>query len=232
MRRVTTPRDMDALLDDSPRLFGVPAGPLAALVVANLLPLVGVFAFGWDARGLLLLYWAENVVVAFWTAARMLVVGGASAAPMVGFFAVHYGIFTFVHLIFVLVLTAPGGFAGAAGPGATNPVEQIGGGGVVSAVSWWALAALVVSHAFAFFRNFLGRGEWKVATVQGEMFRPYPRMIVLHVAIVAGAFVAVLAGGAVAILAILVLLKTGLDAAGHVAEHRARGARTAENVLT
>ena len=74
--------------------------PLIALVVANLLPLAGVIGFDWDTRGLLLLYWAENVVVALWAAARMLAVGGVAALPTIGFFAVHFGIFTFVHLIF------------------------------------------------------------------------------------------------------------------------------------
>ncbi len=34
-----------------------------ALIAANLLPLLGVIFLGWDAFAILLLYWAENVVI-------------------------------------------------------------------------------------------------------------------------------------------------------------------------
>ena len=36
---------------------------IAALVVANLVPLVGVLAFGWSALNVVLLYWMENIVI-------------------------------------------------------------------------------------------------------------------------------------------------------------------------
>ena len=36
---------------------------IALLIVANLVPLVGVLCFGWDLTTLVALYWAENGVV-------------------------------------------------------------------------------------------------------------------------------------------------------------------------
>ena len=57
------------------------------------------------------------------------------------------------------------------------------------------------------------------------MGRPYPRMAIMHVAIIAGAWAIALLGQPAALLAVLVLLKIVVDAAAHVAEHRLVGAR-------
>jgi hypothetical protein len=197
-------------------LFGVPAGPLVALIVANLLPLVGVIALGWDARGVLLLYWAENLIVAIWSYVRMLYVGGWIAIPRVIFFCIHFGIFMMVHLMFIIVLTAD--WSGD-GP---DPFDEVLGGEFLTSVSWWALAALFISHGISFFRNFIGNGEWERTTVDAQMVRPYPRMILMHVSIIAAGWFFVLLGSGMALLIILVLLKTLADAAAHVREHRPR----------
>ena len=34
---------------------------IQALVLANIMPLIGVLFFGWDAAVIVLLYWTENV---------------------------------------------------------------------------------------------------------------------------------------------------------------------------
>ena len=41
------------------------------LLAANLVPLVGVLLWGWDAFVLLMLYWLETAVIAFWTIVRI-----------------------------------------------------------------------------------------------------------------------------------------------------------------
>jgi len=45
--------------------------PVLILVAANLVPLIGVIAWGWDAFVLLMLYWLETAVIAFWTIVRI-----------------------------------------------------------------------------------------------------------------------------------------------------------------
>jgi hypothetical protein len=89
---------------------------MARLIVlaANLLPLAGVWFWGWDAFQVLMLYWAETVIVACWTLARIATMpdpGGATGpgrlvinAGKTAFFALHAGIFIAVHLIFLLTL--------------------------------------------------------------------------------------------------------------------------------
>jgi hypothetical protein len=88
------------------------------LLVANLYPLIGVVLWGWDAFLLLILYWMETVIVAFWTivqiaqfppgAAGALEASGGRkvTAPLAiaGFFTLHAGIFISVHLVFLWTL--------------------------------------------------------------------------------------------------------------------------------
>ncbi|MEO8208348.1 MAG: DUF6498-containing protein, partial [Chloroflexota bacterium] len=86
--------------------------PVISLLVANLIPLVGVVAWGWDLWTLLALYWAENGVIGAYNVLKILLARGQSSGPMAAagvsrvataaFFSVHYGIFWFVHGMFVL----------------------------------------------------------------------------------------------------------------------------------
>lgn len=45
--------------------------PITVLIIANLVPLAGAFFLNWDAANILLLYWAENLVVGFYTILKM-----------------------------------------------------------------------------------------------------------------------------------------------------------------
>jgi len=223
-----TLREYDDLLSGGPRIFGVAAVPLLALVAANLVPLVGVLLLDWDLRGVLLLYWAENVIVALWAIARMLVIGKLLALPLIAFFCFHFGIFVLVHRVFVYVLTDAASLTG--GPQST--AGDVGTGFLPTArflsdVSLPALAALLVSHGVSFVRNFIIGGEWKRSTVTIEMGRPYGRVIIMHIAIIAGGFAIALLGQPAALLAVLVLLKIAVDTASHIAEHRRAESRIA-----
>ena len=48
------------------------------LIAANLVPLVGVIFWDWDAFVLLMLYWLETAVIAFWTVVRIATLPRAS----------------------------------------------------------------------------------------------------------------------------------------------------------
>jgi hypothetical protein len=84
------------------------------VLAANLLPLAGVWFWGWDAFLVLMIYWAETVIVAGWTLARIATLPGPPGehgpgrffinAGKTAFFALHAGIFIAVHLFFLLVL--------------------------------------------------------------------------------------------------------------------------------
>lgn len=192
-----------------------------ALVLANLIPLVGVFAWGWEVFPLLLLFWFENVLIGVFNALKMLLVAPADPLRWLGklflvpFFCFHYGMFTFVHGIFVMGL-----FGGAFRQGAKFPDPASFWEQACALKLEWAIVGLAVSHAVSFGWNYLAQGEYQRASVQELMQQPYGRVVVLHLTILLGAFLmAALKSPAVG-LALLVILKIGLDVRAHLRERR------------
>ena len=64
---------------------------LLALVLANLIPLFGVLYLDWDVGSIVVLYWAENLIIGGYTVLKMLVTGKLGALPLILFFCRHYG---------------------------------------------------------------------------------------------------------------------------------------------
>lgn len=175
--------------------------PLLGILVVNAIPLVGVLWFGWSVFEVLLLYWFENVAIGVTHAARMAISTRtnkvADGWSMTTFFALHYGLFTFVHGIFVIV------FFGVLGGGLT----QLTGGlfGPVLAIIGWQIAFLFIDAAQT--EYFKGR------TPNDLMFEPYPRVLALHITVIAGGWLISEVGAPVWALAVLVGVKTLCDLA-------------------
>ncbi|MEM7729485.1 MAG: DUF6498-containing protein [Pseudomonadota bacterium] len=175
------------------------------LVLVNLVPLVGVFAFGWDVGALMLLYWAETVVIGLFNLPRLLTAGLGQGGPfalfgnlfLVAFFTVHFGMFNFGHFMFLRQMF---------------DLPEFGRD------LWFALGGLSLGHLFSLAVNWFGRGEYKAAKPNEQMFAPYGRVIVMHVVILIGGTFADGTAG-IAPLVLLVVLKTGADIAAHAASH-------------
>ena len=190
------------------------------LVAANLVPLAGVLWWDWSVFALLALFWMENVVIGALFALRMLCADPRDPALWVGklflipFFCVHYGMFTAVHGLFVFSL-----FGGD--KAAMQKLELVEA--AVRAAEryelWLPIGILLASHLFSFFWNYLYHGEYRSAQLKRLMAKPYGRVVVLHVAIILGAFAIALLGSPVWALVLLVVLKTGLDYRAHLKEH-------------
>jgi hypothetical protein len=197
------------------------AKPISAwiLMAANLLPLYAVIFWKWEVFPLLVLFWIENVIIGVLNALRMLLIDPtdlplwAGKAFFVPFFCFHYGMFTAVHGAFVFSMFSQYKLAGL------DPIEP-----AFRAVADWSIGppvlALVASHLFSFFWNYLYRGEFRRAQLQVQMFKPYGRVIVLHVTILVGGLAALKLGSPMWALLILLGLKIGLDLFAHLKEHR------------
>jgi hypothetical protein len=208
--------------------IGSSLGALIALIVANVIPLLGVLFLGWSVWNILIIYWLENGIVGAFNILKMARAEGTSADPgpalmingqpassmsrfgLMPFFAMHYGIFWFVHGIFVFTLPA---FA-ILSPGAADEMTIEPGSILVAGF------ALAVSHGLSFWWNYLRGGEYRRATAASLMFAPYRRLIVLHLTIIFGGMAIMFTGAPAAAVAILVLVKTVLDVGLHLAEHR------------
>jgi hypothetical protein len=205
-------------------------GALVALIVANLIPLAGVLFLGWSVWQILIVYWLENGIVGFYNVLKMLKAEGTgfastasyringrspvgmTKAALVPFFCLHYGIFWVVHGVFVLMLPLFGAtMTGGESSFGTTPDPSV----LVVAV-----IALFISHGLSYLFNFVGGGEYKRVSPVVQMGKPYGRLVVLHVTIIIGAIAISITGAAIAALAVLVLLKIGLDVGLHLAEHR------------
>jgi len=188
-----------------------------ALIAANLIPLAGVFLLDWEVFPLLLLFWFENVIIGFFNALKMLFatpdqkLQWAVKLFIVPFFCLHYGIFTLVHGIFVVVLFGGGTKPGFPGPGTflSEMLEQ---------KLLWAVWGLFVSHGISFAHNYLIGGEFRRAGVQVLMIQPYGRIVVLHVTILLGGFLMLALNSPTLGLVLLVVLKILLDLRAHLAE--------------
>ena len=209
---------------------------VVALVVANLIPLIGVLFFGWSVWNILVIYWLENGIVGLINVLKMSVATGDEVTPgvtfmvngrpatsatkmgLIPFFIVHYGIFWFVHGIFVLTL--PAFFSLMSDDGMTLDL-----GPVV-----FAALGLAISHGLSFWWNFLHGGEYRRTAAAALMFAPYKRLVALHITIIFGAFAVMFTGAPAAAVAVLVAIKTAIDLGLHLAEHR--GELTPRGVFT
>jgi hypothetical protein len=179
---------------------------LGLLVAANLVPLLGVIFLEWSLYGVMLAYWVESGIVGVLNVPRILMAQGAempgglaARAGLAGFFCMHYGIFWSVHGVFVQQLFADGS-----------------GGAEI----WLVAAALLLSHLVSLLTNYIGRGEYRVATPQGQMASPYGRVVALHMSILIGAFLIQTFDQALPALVLLIVFKTIVDAQWHLHRHR------------
>lgn len=188
------------------------ASPVAAplLIVANLVPLAGVLLWDWRVGDVVILYWMENLVIGAFNVLRILYAGGAGGlaakVPLAIFFAVHYGGFCLGHGVFLAHLFGERA-AGGARPGIDEVVlDMLHEPGLLAAV-----AALIASHGYSFARNYLGRGEYRNVNAGRLMGRPYGRIVLVHLFVIAGGFLVQALHSPLAPLVLFVALKTGID---------------------
>lgn len=194
-----------------------------ALVLANLVPLAGVLLFDWQVFDVLMLYWAENVIIGVINVLRMGVCRGGEKWFLMLFFVVHYGMFCFGHLAAVTAI-----FSEAIGTGTAwqyyfgMPIED-----AWKSPLWMAIAAIAASHLFSFFGNFIAGGEYRRTSASKLMQRPYGRIVVLHVAIIFGAALIQWLGSPVMMLVVLIAAKIALDLRLHASERQKFGGELA-----
>ncbi|MEM8634259.1 MAG: DUF6498-containing protein [Pseudomonadota bacterium] len=180
-------------------------------LLINLIPIFAVLFLGWGAAPLVFLYWLENIVMGFVTLARMTastmkqhpigLIGMLFYGP---FFTVHYGLFCIAHG-WILAGLAGGESAKATmdfeAPEAIFEVALASGAYMplfLAVIAGWQTAVYVI--------DFLWKGQFRNTSLEKEMVAPYGNIVVLHIAIIFGAW-AVLAFGEnlVGVLALILL---------------------------
>ena len=78
---------------------------------------------------------------------------------------------------------------------------------------------LMVSHGISFVHNYILQKEYVSFTIKKLMNQPYKRIVLLHVAIIAGGVPIMLLDSPIPLLCILVLLKIFIDIRLHTKSH-------------
>ena len=221
--------------------------PLTFLIAANLMPVAGVMLWGWSVFEIVALYWFENVVIGAVNILKLLTCNGdlrdpdelrrdkglpaylhTPSAPamvrhgakifLIPFFSFHYGMFCFVHGIFVFGML--GGKDKETMEGGPLSVMSVMISSIYESGGSWFVIAIIASHLVSFGWNFIGKGEYRRATASDVMKAPYGRIVVLHITIIFGAFVITALGSPVFLLLVLIVGKIALDAKLHLRSHR------------
>jgi hypothetical protein len=195
---------------------------LIVLVIANLVPLFGVIAWGWSVAELLILYWSESAIIGFFNILKMALARGAMTGSLsvrmpgaqasthdtatasgmlafklfaIPFFMFHYGVFMGVHLIFLTVFL----------------IESFTPG-LLLAVGLGS-AFLFISHGISFLLNYIAGREYLKASPSSLMAAPYPRIVLMQFVIILGAFIR-------APILIFIAGKILFDAYAHLTERK------------
>ena len=210
--------------------------PLIALLVANALPLVGVLFFKWDAFMVVLLYWAENLAIGFYNVLKIAFVKVEKPVDnmgklfMIPFFIIHYGGFMAVHGVFVLIMFKKSDDFFPKGDHwpcflvfvqlLVNVIREAYL--AIPPDARFVILAMFISHGISFVYNYFIKGEYATIKPDKLMGQPYARIVVMHIAIIAGGFLVAAFGSPIALLVILVVLKTVIDVKLHLRQHRAK----------
>lgn len=186
------------------------------LILSNLIPLFGVLFFAWDIFSIIFIYWCENIVVGFYNVLRMWKAekpvlpedrvtvngkpfSGTPSRSIIFFFIFHFGMFTFVHGVFVFSLFYKG-------------VMNLSGI-VISVIG------LFISHGISYYQNFIGKEEYKKISRIKQMSMPYSRIMVLQFVIIFSGFLVMSLGLDVSAVVLLVFIKITIDVFKHRKEH-------------
>ena len=197
----------------------------AVLVLANLIPLVGVVFYEWDAILVLALFWIENLIIGAFNLLKMLSVVLYKNAwlklILAAFFAIHYGLFWTGHGLFLWNILGfdsinaaqvlnwePTGFSILPAQGASILVSFVR---LYEPVIWLGLLGLFLSHLVQFIERFILRGEIFKSDVNTLMNEPYKRVIILHAGLLGGAFLLNHFNSPTWLLALIVALKMIVD---------------------
>lgn len=186
------------------------------LVLSNMIPLFGVIFWQWEIYSIMMLYWAETGVIGFYQLLKILFSGHNMRFALIPFFMFHFGMFMLVHLIFIQFMFGSK-FIGQVLLG--QPILTTGFFRVLAGVLV-SLIVFIISHGHSFYQNFY---KWRFQItgrdVASLMIEPYKRVIIMHLTILVGGFLAFAFKAGVIGVIILVIVKTTIDLISHYNQH-------------
>jgi len=177
------------------------------LMLLNLIPVVGVWGFGWQAVEVFIVYCLESVIIGLYNIFRLCLTATVrktdtwnDQAPnesQVGswffpfFFLIHYGFFIALQLSIFLSTSGIGNRYGISNAWSLLTHLPL----YLSSNSKLLLIAFVVSHGLIVLKDYVLSGAYRTASMGAVMFEPYGRIFVQQFTVIAGGiFIAMNAG--------------------------------------
>jgi len=179
---------------------------LVMIVQANLVPVVGVFWFGWDPFLVVFAYWMEGAVVGLFTllkivwalpgydptpgtsvsykrkgkdvSMRFTATEMSKRAVVLAFVGVYGGLMLFYGLFLLMFLGGEGTMAKV-----TARLSAVSTGLLIM------LLFMLIQHAWSFYTDFVRGPEWAKSDPVFHFWRPFGRFILLHLLVVFGGVV-------------------------------------------
>lgn len=211
------------------------------LIAANLIALLVAFQQGWTPAHIIVLYWTETVLVGVFNVVRMLIAFKGKDIPADKYFGQFVAIPLFV-VVFGFALGMYAFFLGLLHKFLSFGKKDVPGipeviGMKLPEEILTVIVILGASHGFSTIINFVLNGEYKKVFATDMIFRPFTRLMVIHVTICASMFLLFIAMILIGVLTgfkddphgiadsiitgsavLIVCLKTVVDCVAHLKE--------------
>lgn len=194
----------------------------AVLILANMVPLVGVLFFDWDGKAIFVIYILETVLIGIINVLKMLTVyilNGTKKEPppspgdnvsgwgLIPFFIFHYNFFVFVQSVLFFAFSSIWENVHTAPP--FNLVANFSR--FLSGDTQLAVISLAIANAYYFINDFIMSNKYRTETMAGLMFQPYKRIFVQQFVVILGGFIFMLSGSSAIVAILFIALKTIAD---------------------
>lgn len=192
------------------------------LILANLVPLVGVLFLGWDGKGIIVIYIIETIMIGLINALKMLTVyfingtknepanigGNITGLVVIPFFLFHYNFFIFVQSVLFFAFSSMWEPMGK-GVALFDLISQFSL--YINQETAWALGSLLFANLTYFVNDFILNDKYKTQTIAGLMFAPYKRIFLQQFLVILGGFIFMLTDGISLVMGLFVILKIIAD---------------------
>ena len=182
-----------------------------SLIIANLIPVIGVWFLNWSAKEVFLVYCFETIIIGCFTLLKMLITGfivkkdewqttGGSSTKQpfwffMLFFLVHYGMFVAVQM---------GIFFSVSGIGEEHGISFWNffskWSSLLTKEGYIMLGVFTVSYGFRMTTDFILSGDYKTSSLGYLMFQPYGRIFIQQVTVILGSMFLSFGAGKIFIL--------------------------------
>jgi Family of unknown function (DUF6498) len=181
-----------------------------SLILANLLPVFGVWFYGWDAKEVFLVYAIETLIAGLFTIIKLFIAGQFKKKDVfntdvpqqkqsywffIFFFIIHYGMFVAIQMA---IFFSVSGITGDSNTGFFS--FYLKWPSLLKEEAWIMLSVFIVSYTIKMITDFIMTEEYKNVSLGQIMFQPYGRIFIQQVTVIIGSMFLSFGAGKIFIL--------------------------------